>query len=52
MYSVFLEIRKAYTVVLSPGDVLFIPRHWWHYVENLDIAISVNIWVPLVRFSN
>ncbi|KAK6639749.1 hypothetical protein RUM43_008024 [Polyplax serrata] len=42
-----LKIRKAYKIVLSPGEVLFVPRHWWHYVENLEVAISVNLWVPL-----
>lgn len=31
-----------YSVVLEPGDVLFIPRGWWHYVKSLDFSISVN----------
>lgn len=31
---------------LEPGDVLFVPFHWWHYVENLSSAISVNTWIP------
>ena len=35
-------------VVLSPGDVLFVPRHWWHYVECLEPAVSVNTWIDLV----
>jgi len=36
-------------VVLEPGDVLFVPRHWWHYVESLDTSISINTWIELVR---
>ena len=28
--------------VLSPGEMLFLPRGWWHYVRALDASISVN----------
>lgn len=36
----------AQQATLSPGDVLFVPRHWWHYVRTLDTAVSVNLWCP------
>jgi hypothetical protein len=26
--------------ILNPGDVLFIPVGWWHWVKSLDISIS------------
>lgn len=29
-------------VVLSPGEMLFIPIGWWHWVKALDIAISLS----------
>ncbi|AKJ01609.1 lysine-specific demethylase 8 [Archangium gephyra] len=29
-------------VILEPGDVLFIPKKWWHYTCALDTSISVN----------
>ncbi|XP_070980031.1 HSPB1-associated protein 1 homolog isoform X1 [Oncorhynchus clarkii lewisi] len=39
---------RAYTVTLQPGQVLFVPRHWWHYVESVDpITVSVNSWIEL-----
>jgi Cupin-like domain len=30
--------------VISPGDCLYIPRGWWHYVHSLSPSISVSFW--------
>ncbi|XP_041134284.1 lysine-specific demethylase 8 [Polyodon spathula] len=30
--------------VLHPGEVLFIPVKYWHYVRSLDISFSVSFW--------
>ncbi|TKS67772.1 HSPB1-associated protein 1 -like protein [Collichthys lucidus] len=39
---------RAHIVTLQPGQVLFVPRHWWHYVESVDpITVSVNSWIEL-----
>ena len=38
-------------VVLERGDVLFVPRHWWHCVECIEPAVSVNTWIEVVRIS-
>ena len=35
----FLEV-----LVLGPGDALFIPSRWWHYVRSLSTSVSVNYW--------
>ena len=35
-------------MILEPGDVLFVPRQWWHFVKSLDTTISVNTWIELV----
>ncbi|XP_065198767.1 HSPB1-associated protein 1-like, partial [Sycon ciliatum] len=43
-YPLFAGATK-YEVVLEPGDVLFVPNHWWHLVESLETSISVNTWV-------
>lgn len=40
----FPDFRNVdvFRVVLLPGEMLFIPKGWWHYVKSLDISISVN----------
>ncbi|CAL1675198.1 unnamed protein product [Lasius platythorax] len=39
---------KPKLIILEPGDVLFVPNGWWHYVESLDnINVNVNIWGKL-----
>lgn len=43
------RLRFIYVSILS-GQVLYVPRHWWHYVESVDpITVSVNSWIELVR---
>jgi hypothetical protein len=29
---------------VGPGDVLYIPRMWWHQVRSLDTSASINFW--------
>ncbi|XP_070771064.1 HSPB1-associated protein 1 homolog [Enoplosus armatus] len=42
------QAARAHTVTLQPGQVLYVPRHWWHYVESVDpITVSVNTWIEL-----
>jgi len=35
-------------VELKAKEVLVVPKHWWHYVENLEPSVSINTWVELV----
>lgn len=39
-------VADAVEITLEPGDVLFVPRHWWHFVHSPETAISVNTWLP------
>lgn len=36
---------------LHPGQMLFIPRHWWHYVRAVTASISVSYWWSFERLS-
>ena len=38
---------QSLVVTMQPGDVLFVPRHWWHHVQNLDDAVSINTWIEM-----
>lgn len=38
-------LEHAQSVVLEPGDALFIPSMWWHHVQGLDpFTVLVNYW--------
>ena len=30
--------------LLRPGDMLYIPPGWWHYVQSLSVSFSVSFW--------
>ena len=40
------DFEKANFVetILGPGEMLFIPKRWWHYVRSLTTSVSVNFW--------
>ena len=35
---------RAVECVLHPGQMLFIPPGWWHYVKALSVSFSVSFW--------
>ena len=40
--------QRALETILEPGDVLWLPRFWWHLVRQLDAGspnLSLNFWV-------
>jgi lysine-specific demethylase 8 len=43
LYPLYAEVRPT-TVILEPGDVLFLPPRWWHAVTTLERSLSINLW--------
>jgi lysine-specific demethylase 8 len=45
-YARHPRLRDAALLVaeLEPGDVIYIPRGWWHHVRTLELGIAVNFW--------
>jgi ribosomal protein L16 Arg81 hydroxylase len=33
---------QPYRFVVGPGDIVFIPAGWWHWVASLSVSISLN----------
>lgn len=42
-YPLF-RMAQYQEVILGPGDCLYIPVGWWHFVESLTISFSVSFW--------
>jgi hypothetical protein len=45
----FLDVVPKYEVILEPGDLLYVPPWWWHYVKNesdFTIACAVRDHTP------
>jgi ribosomal protein L16 Arg81 hydroxylase len=44
---------EACETTLNPGDILYLPQFWWHFVMAVELAININTWVraegPTVR---
>jgi len=41
LYPLFRQV-KMIDITLEPGEVLFLPVGWWHYVRALDTSISIS----------
>ena len=37
----------SYQVEAGPGDIVYVPEYWWHYVDTLDTSLSLHFfWKP------
>jgi hypothetical protein len=45
-YARFPRLRRARPVTceVGAGEVLYLPRYWWHQVTSVERSASVNLW--------
>ncbi|KAF0980482.1 hypothetical protein FDP41_013696 [Naegleria fowleri] len=45
MYPLLSEAENhCWECILSEGDMLFIPKLYWHYIQSLSISFSISYW--------
>lgn len=40
--------QKRHHAILGPGDAVFIPYAWWHYVRSMSVGVSVSNWFTVM----
>jgi hypothetical protein len=39
-----LDLGRAQVGCLSPGEALFLPQRWWHFMYQSELSISISCW--------
>lgn len=43
-FPLFLAQTSYLEAIVGPGECLYIPAGWWHYIESLTTSYSVSFW--------
>jgi hypothetical protein len=43
-FPLFLAQEGYREAIVGPGECLYIPAGWWHYIESLTASYSVSFW--------
>lgn len=43
-FPLFMSQTNYHEVIVGPGECLYIPAGWWHYIESLTASSSVSFW--------
>lgn len=35
---------RRWRAVLEPGELLYVPRRWWHQARSVDVSMAMNFW--------
>jgi lysine-specific demethylase 8 len=43
-YPRAVDLPPCIEGTIYPGDILYIPKEWWHYIRTVETSVSVNSW--------
>jgi len=43
-FPMFIEEASYVEAIVGPGECLYIPAGWWHFVESMTTSFSVSFW--------
>ena len=43
-YPLAVDLPPSLECTLAAGDLLYIPKKWWHYIRTVETSISINCW--------
>ena len=45
-YFIFPKLLLARPIyfTLKPGDSIYMPKHWWHWVKTVKKSFAINVW--------
>ena len=45
-FNLFNQIDPSliYECILEEGEMLYIPKQWWHFVKSLNVSFSLSFW--------
>ena len=52
-YNDIIKHDHLFKIALNPGDILFVPLHYWHFVctpPNSLISMSINQWIDSTKY--
>lgn len=46
LYPEFSQIKSTliHECLLNEGEMLYLPRGWWHFVKSLEVSFSLSFW--------
>jgi len=43
-FPLYSQAKLLCEFVVQPGDLIYLPKGYWHYVKHLSMSTSLNFW--------